>query len=150
MTTAKTIALTRQTFVGKVMSQLFNMLSRLVITFLSRIKHLLISWLQSSSAVISEPPNIKSATWLPPLVMYRIQCLSHVVTEKTQSVFQRGLCMHSTSILSMFLYDSLLSVYPSWPGVYFSLYQLRMGLFALVFLDNLSTDSLSDMHFLGK
>ena len=58
--------------------------------------------------------------------------------------------MHSTSILSMFLYDSLLSVYPPWPGVYFSLYQLRMGLFALVFLDNLSTDSLSDMHFLGK
>ena len=58
--------------------------------------------------------------------------------------------MHSTSILSMFLYDSLLSVYPPWPGVYFSLYQLRMGLFALAFLDNLSTDSLSDMHFLGK
>ena len=62
MTTGKTIALTRQTFVGKVMSLLFNMLSRLVITFLPRSKHLLISWLQSPSAVIMEPPKIKSAT----------------------------------------------------------------------------------------
>ena len=55
MNTGKTIALTRQTFVGKVMSLLFNMLSRLVITFLLRSKHLLISWLQSPSAVILEP-----------------------------------------------------------------------------------------------
>ena len=55
MTTGKTIALTRRTFVGKVMSLLLNMLSRLVITFLPRSKHLLISWLQSPSAVISEP-----------------------------------------------------------------------------------------------
>ena len=55
MTTGKTIALTRQTFVDKVMSLLFNMLSRLVITFLPRSKHLLISWLQSPSAVILEP-----------------------------------------------------------------------------------------------
>ena len=62
MTTGKTIALTRQTFVGKVMSLLFNMLSRLVITFLPRGKCLLISWLQSPSAVILEPPKIKSAT----------------------------------------------------------------------------------------
>ena len=57
MTTGKTIALTRHTFVGKVMSLLFNMLSRLVITFLPRSKHLLISWLQSPSAVILEPPQ---------------------------------------------------------------------------------------------
>ena len=55
MTTGKTIALTRLTFVGKVMSLLFNMLSRLVIAFLPRNKHLLISWLQSPSAVILEP-----------------------------------------------------------------------------------------------
>ena len=59
MTTGKTIALTRQTFVGKVTSLLFNMLSRLVITFLERSKHLLISWLQSPSAVILEPPQNK-------------------------------------------------------------------------------------------
>ena len=62
MTTGKTIALTRWTFVGKVMPLLFNMLSRLVITFLSRSKHLLISWLQSPSAVILEPRKIKSDT----------------------------------------------------------------------------------------
>ena len=62
MTTGKTIALTRQTFVGKVMSLLFNMLSRLVITFLPQSKHLLISWLQSQSAVILKPRKIKSAT----------------------------------------------------------------------------------------
>ena len=62
MTTGKTIALTRRMFVGKVMSLLFNMLSRLVITFLPRSKCLLISWLQSPSAVIWEPPKIKSAT----------------------------------------------------------------------------------------
>ena len=60
MTTGKTIALTRQTFVGKVMSLLFNMLSRLVIAFLPRSKRLLISWLQSPSAVILEPKKIKS------------------------------------------------------------------------------------------
>ena len=62
MTTGKTIALTRQTFVGKVMSLLFNMLSRLAITFLPRSKRLLISWLQSPSAVILEPRKIKSDT----------------------------------------------------------------------------------------
>ena len=62
MTTGKTIALTRRTFVGKVMSLLFNMLSRLVIAFLPRSKHLLIIGLQSSSAVILEPTKIKSLT----------------------------------------------------------------------------------------
>ena len=62
ITTGKTIVLTRRTFVGKVRSLLFNMLSRLVITFLPRSKHLLISWLQSPSAVILEPPKIKYLT----------------------------------------------------------------------------------------
>ena len=62
MTTGKMIALTRRAFVGKVMSLVFNMLSRLVMTFLPRSKHLLISWLQSPSAVILEPPKMKSAT----------------------------------------------------------------------------------------
>ena len=65
MTTGKTTALTRWTFVGKVMSLLFNMLSRLVITFLPTSKCLLISWLQSPSAVILEPPKVKSATVYP-------------------------------------------------------------------------------------
>ena len=63
MTIGKTIALTRQTFVDKVMSLLFNMLSRLIIAFLPRSKHLLNSWLQSPSAVILEPQKIKSVTF---------------------------------------------------------------------------------------
>ena len=62
MTTGKTIALTRWTFVDQVMSLLFNTLSRLVTAFLPRSEHLLISWLQSPSAVILEPPKIKSLT----------------------------------------------------------------------------------------
>ena len=65
MITGKTTALTRRTFVAKVMSLLFNMLSKLVITFLPRSKRLLISWLQSPSAVILEPRKIKSATVSP-------------------------------------------------------------------------------------
>ena len=72
MTTGKTIRLTRRTFIGKVMSLLFNMLSRLVITFLPRSKRLLISWLQSPSAVILEPPKIKSDT---------VSTVSHEVME---------------------------------------------------------------------
>ena len=62
MTTGKTIALARQTFVDKVISLLFNMLSKLIITFLPRSKCILISWLQSPPAVILEPPKIKSDT----------------------------------------------------------------------------------------
>ena len=65
MTTGKAIALTRRTFVGKVMSLLFNMLSRMIIAFLSGSRHLLISWLQSPSEVILEPSQIKSATVSP-------------------------------------------------------------------------------------
>ena len=71
MTTGKTIALTKRTFVGKVMSLLFNMLSRLVITFLPRSKCLLISWLQSPSAVILEPQKIKSDT-VSPSISYEV------------------------------------------------------------------------------
>ena len=69
MNTGKIIALTRGTFVGKVMSLLFNMLSRVVITFLPRSKRLLISWLQSPSAVILKPPKIKSDTVSPSIAM---------------------------------------------------------------------------------
>ena len=73
MTTGKTIALTRQTFVGKVISLLLNMLSRLVLTFLPRSKRLLISWLQSPSAMILEPPKIKSGTLstVSPSILHR-------------------------------------------------------------------------------
>ena len=74
MATGKTIALTRQIFVGKVMSLLLNMLSMLVITFLPRSKRLLISWLQSPSAVILEPPKIKSDTvsTVSPSISYEV------------------------------------------------------------------------------
>ena len=79
MTTGKTIALMRRTFVGKVMSLLFNMLSRLVITFLPRSKHLLISWLQSPSAVIFEPPKIKSdaISTVFPCIVYNLWLFSN-------------------------------------------------------------------------
>ncbi|CAM9949364.1 unnamed protein product [Rangifer tarandus platyrhynchus] len=70
MTTGKTIALTRWTFVGQVMSLLFNMLSRLVITFLPKSKHLLISWRQSPSAVILEPPKITSVSTVSPSICH--------------------------------------------------------------------------------
>ena len=81
MTSGKTISLTRQTFVGKVMSLLFNMLSRLIITFLPRSKHLLISWLQSSSAVILEPPKIM------PLFSTICPCISHEVMGPDAMIF---------------------------------------------------------------
>ena len=81
ITTGKTIALTRRTFVGKVMSLLLNMLSRLVITFLPRSKRLLISWLQSPSAVILEPPKIKSVTLstVSPSICYEVMGLGAMI-----------------------------------------------------------------------
>ena len=78
MTTGKTIALTRQTFVGKVMSLLFNMLSRLIIAFLLRSKYLLISWLQSQSAVILESKKIKSAT-VSPTICHEVMGLDAMI-----------------------------------------------------------------------
>ena len=82
MTTGKTIALTRWTFVGKVISLLLNMLSRLVVTFLPRSTRLLISWLQSPSAVILELPKIKSDT-----VSTVLLSLSHEVMRPDAMIF---------------------------------------------------------------
>ena len=81
MTTRKTIGVTRQTFVGKVMSLLFNMLSRLVIAFLPRSKHLLISWLQSPSAVMLEPRKIKSDTvsTVSPSIYHEVMVLDAMI-----------------------------------------------------------------------
>ena len=90
MTTRKTIALTRQTFVGKVISLLFNMLSRLVITFLPRTKRLLISWLQSPSAVILEPPQNK--------VSYYFHCFPIYLP------YSDGTRYHNLSFLNVELY----------------------------------------------
>ena len=82
ITTGKTITLTIRTFVGKVMSLLFNMLSRLVITVLPKSKRLLISWLQSPSAVILEPPKIKADT-----VSTLYPSISHEVMEPDAMIF---------------------------------------------------------------
>ena len=87
------MALTRQAFVGKVMSLLFNMLSRLVITFLPRNKHLLISWLQSPSAVILEPPKIKSDTvsTVFPSISHEVMawlCLNKSVSRTRSGLFK--------------------------------------------------------------
>ena len=96
MTTGKTIALTRQTFVGKVMSLLFNMLSRMVITFLSRSKCLLISWLESPSAVIWEPPKMKSLTVsiVSPFICHEVMgpdviSVAHLISPKIQGQFYK-------------------------------------------------------------
>ena len=100
MTTGKTIALTRQTFVGKVMSLLLNMLSRLVITFLPRSKRLLISWLQSPSAVILEPRKIKSDTisTVSPSISHEVMELDAIIL-----VF-RMLSFKPTFLLSCFTF----------------------------------------------
>ena len=97
MTTGKTIVLTRRTFVGKVMSLLLNMLSRLVITFLPRNKHLLISWLQSPSAVILEPPKIKSDTvsTVSPSVSHEVMGPDAMILIRTANTIYRSLYLHS-------------------------------------------------------
>ena len=81
MTTGETIALTRQTFTSKVIYLLYNMLSRLVISFLPRSKHLLISWLQSPSAMILEPKKIKSLTvsMVSPSIYHEVMALDAMV-----------------------------------------------------------------------
>ena len=98
MTTGKTIALTRWTFVGKVMSVLFNMLSRLFITFLPRSKCLLISWLQSPSAVILEPRKIKSDTvsTVSPSICHEVMGLDAIVRRVYAPLF----CLITTKIWS--------------------------------------------------
>ena len=91
MTTGKTIALTKWTFVGKVMSLLFNMLSRLVIAFLPRSKHLLISWLQSPSAVILELKKIKSVSVsiVSPSICHEVMRPDAMILEKDHSGQER-------------------------------------------------------------
>ena len=92
MTTGKTIALTIQTFVSKVMSLLSNMLSRLVIAFLPRSKRLLISWLQSPSAVILEPKKIKSVTVsiVSPSICYEVMGPDAESIRKAETVIQNA------------------------------------------------------------
>ena len=110
ITTGKTIALTRLTFVDKVMSLLFNMLSRLVITFLPRSKHILISWLQSPSTVILEPPKIKSATvsTVSPSICHEVMGLDAMILVFWMLSFKPAFSLSFTFIKRLF--SSSLSV----------------------------------------
>ena len=108
MTTGKTIALNRQTFVGKVMSLLFNPPSRLVITFLPRSECLLISWLQSPSAVISEPPKIKSAT-VSPSICHDVMGLNAMIFVFWLLSFKPVFSLFSFTFIKKFFSSSLLS-----------------------------------------
>ena len=113
MTTGKTIALTRWTFVGKVMSLLFNMLSSLVITFLPRSKCLLISWLQSPSAVILEPRKIKSASvsTVSPSICYEVMGPDAMILVFWMLSFKPTFSLSSvTFIKRLFSYSSLSAI----------------------------------------
>jgi len=110
MTTGKTIAFTRCTFVGKVMSLLFNILSRLVIPFLPRSQHLLISWLQSPSAVILEPKKIKSLTVsiVSPSICHKVVGLDAMIFIFWMLSIKRTFLLSSfTFIKRLFSYSSL-------------------------------------------
>ena len=111
MTTGKTIALTRQTFVGQVMSLHFNMLSRLVIAFLPRSKRLLISWLQSPSAVIFEPRNLKSFTVsiVSPSICHEVMGLDAMILVVWMLSFKPAFLLPSFTFIKRLFSSSLLS-----------------------------------------
>ena len=111
MTTGKTIALTRRTFVGRVMSLLFNMLSRLVTTFLPRSKRLLISWLQSPSVVILEPPKIKSDTvsTVPPFISHEVMGPDAMILVFGKRSFKPTFSLSSFTFIKRLLSSSSLS-----------------------------------------
>ena len=108
MTTGKTIALTRWTFVGKVISLLFNMLSRLVITFLPRNKCLSISWLQSPSAVILEPPKIKPVT-VSPSICHEVMAPDAMILILLMLSFKPTFSFSSFTFIKRLFSSSLLS-----------------------------------------
>ena len=111
LTTGKTKALTRWTFVGKVMSLLFNMLSRLDITFLPRSKHLLISWLQSTSAVILEPKKIKYLTVsiFSPFICHEVMGLDAMIFIFWMLSFKPAFSLCSFTFINWLFSSSLLS-----------------------------------------
>ena len=110
MTTGKIIALTRPTFVGKVMSLLFNMLSRLVIAFLPRSKHLLVSWLQSPFAVILEPPKMKSVSVsiVSPCICHEVMGLDAMILVFWMLSFKPTFSLSTFTFINRF-FTSLLS-----------------------------------------
>ena len=111
MTTGKTITLTRWTFVGKVMSLLFAMLFGLIIDFLPRSKHLLISWLQSPSSVILEPKKIKSLTVsiVSPSICHKVMGLDTMILVFWMFRFKPGFSLSSFTFIEMLFSSSLLS-----------------------------------------
>ena len=111
MTTGETIALTRRTFVSKVMCLLFNMLSRLVIAFLPRSKHLLISWLQSSSAGILEPPKIKPPTVsiVSPSICHEVMRSDAMILVFLMLSFKPAFSLSYFTFIKRFFNSSLLS-----------------------------------------
>ena len=116
MTTGKTTALTRWTFVGQVMSLPFNMLSRLVITFLPRSKHLLISWLQSPSAVILESKKIKSDTvsTVSPSIYHEVMGLDAMILVFWISSFKPTFLLSSFTFIKRLFSSSSLCWCKSW------------------------------------
>ena len=118
MTTGKITALTIWTYVGKVMSLLFNMLARFVIAFLLRSKHLLISWLQSPSAVILEPKKIKSFTVsiFSPSICHEVMGLDAMILSLLNAVFIEGFPKTLLDCLWIILVNSLHTIVPHHRG----------------------------------
>ena len=131
MTTGKTRALTRWIFVGKVMSLLFNMLSRLVITFLPRSKRLLIPWLQSPSAVILEPRKIKSDTvsTVSPSICYEVMGLDAMIFIFWMLSFKPAFSLSSFTFIKRLFSSSSLSATSVLSSAY-----LRLLIFLLAIL----------------
>ena len=131
VTTRKTIALTRQTFVGKVMPLLFNMLSRFVISFLPRSKGLLISWLQPPSAVILKPKKIRSVTVFtvyPPICL-EVMVLNAMIFVFWMSSFKPAFSLSSRTFIKRLFSSFLLSAIRVMPSAY-----LRLLVFLLTVL----------------
>ena len=131
MTTGKTIALTRQTFVGKVMPLLFNMLSRFVISLLPRSKGLLISWLQPPSAVILKPKKIKSVTVFTvyPSICLEVMVLNAMIFVFWMSSFKPAFSLSSRTFIKRLFSSFLLSAIRVMPSAY-----LRLLIFLLTVL----------------
>ena len=131
MTIGKTIALTRWTFVGKVMSLLFNMLYRLIITFLPKSKHLLISWLQSPTAVILGPPKTKSVTdsTLAPFICHEVVGPDAMILVFWMLGFKSALSLSSFTYIKRLLSSSSLSAIRVVSSAY-----LRLLIFLLAIL----------------
>ena len=135
MTTGKTITLTRQTFVGKVMSLLFNMLSRLVIAFFPRSKCLLISWLQSPSAVILEPKKIKSVivSIVSPSICHGVMGLDAMIFIFWMLSFKPAFSFFSSTFIKRLFSSSLLSAIRVVSSAYLRLLILTEATQSMVF-----------------